>query len=48
MADKIFFDLLKEKMAELRPEGQHRKQDWAALGAQLDIALPPQKPKQRQ
>ncbi len=47
MADKNFFDLLKEKMAELRPKEKHREQDWAALGAQLNLALPQHKPKRR-
>ncbi len=40
MADKHFFDLLKDKMAELRPSEQHRDNDWAALGDRLNNALP--------
>ena len=42
MAEKNFFDLLKEKMAALRPSARHREEDWAALTARLDEALPRQ------
>ncbi len=42
MAEKNFFDLLKEKMAALRPSARHRGEDWAALTARLDQALPRQ------
>ena len=40
MAEKRFFDLLKEKMSALRPSEQHRDEDWAALGDRLNLALP--------
>ncbi len=43
MADNNFFNLLRDKMAALRPVEQHRKDDWAALGARLNVALPPRK-----
>ena len=46
MAEKNFFDLLKEKMAALRPSVRHREEDWAALTARLDQALP-QPPRDR-
>ena len=46
MVDKHFFDLLKEKAASLRPAEQHRDEDWAALGEQLNTALPIQ-PRER-
>lgn len=42
MADKTFFELLRDKMAALRPSEEHRDDDWAALGERLDAALPPQ------
>ena len=44
MADMDFFDLLKEKMAALRPSAKHRANDWDALTAQLDQAMPQQAP----
>ncbi len=47
MAEKNFFDLLKEKMAALRPTEKHRDDDWAALGGRLNVALPEQ-PHKRQ
>lgn len=49
MKDKNIFDLLKEKMADLRPTALHRKDDWAALGDRLNTALPqqPGKPQRR-
>lgn len=47
MAEKNFFDLLKEKMAALRPSAWHREADWAALTARLDQALPRQPQDQR-
>lgn len=47
MADKHFFDLLKDKTAELRPSEIHRSDDWAAMGERLNVALP-QKPRKRQ
>ncbi len=40
MADKNFFDLLKAKVAALRPADQHREEDWLALGDRLNAALP--------
>lgn len=46
MAEKNFFDLLKEKMAALHPSTRHQDADWAALSERLDEALP-QQPKQR-
>ncbi len=46
MAEKNFFDLLKEKMAALRPSAPHHEEDWAALTARLDQALP-QQPRNR-
>lgn len=42
MAEKNFFDLLKEKMAALRPSARHREDDWTALTARLNEALPQQ------
>ncbi|MBN8679269.1 MAG: hypothetical protein J0M29_13655 [Chitinophagales bacterium] len=42
MADKNFFDLLKDKMAALRPSEKHRDDDWASLGERLNAALPQQ------
>lgn len=47
MAEKNFFDLLKEKMAALRPSARHREEDWAALTARLDQALPQQQQDRR-
>jgi len=47
MAEKNFFDLLKEKMAALRPSERHRDDDWAALGDRLNVALPEQPRKRR-
>lgn len=47
MAEKNFFDLLKEKMAAFRPSARHRDEDWAALSAKLDQVLPP-RPHDRQ
>ncbi|HRI62527.1 MAG TPA: outer membrane beta-barrel protein [Saprospiraceae bacterium] len=47
MAEKNFFDLLKEKMAALRPTEKHRDDDWAALGDRLNLALPEQPRKWR-
>ncbi len=35
-------------MAELRPRDEHRNKDWAALGSQLNAALPQQHPKRKQ
>ncbi len=46
MADNHFFDLLKNKMAEMRPSDTHREADWASLGERLNAALPHQ-PRQR-
>jgi hypothetical protein len=46
MAEKNFFDLLKDKMAELRPSEKHRASDWAAMGGRLNTALP-QPPRER-
>lgn len=46
MAEKNFFELLKEKMAALRPLARHREEDWVALTAHLDQALP-QQPRDR-
>ena len=46
MADNHFFDLLKKKMAEMRPSEKHREADWASLGERLNITLP-QQPRQR-
>ncbi|MFN0035210.1 MAG: hypothetical protein ACKVUS_09090 [Saprospiraceae bacterium] len=46
MADKNFFDRLKDKMAELRPSEKHRDDDWASLGERLNAALP-QQPRER-
>lgn len=46
MAEKNFFDLLKDKMAALRPSEKHRDDDWGALGERLNAALP-QQPKGR-
>jgi hypothetical protein len=46
MADKNFFDLLKDKMAALRPSEKHREDDWGALGERLNASLP-QQPKGR-
>ena len=42
MAEKSFFDLLKAKMAALRPSAQHLEDDWAALTQRLDQTMPPQ------
>lgn len=47
MAEKNFFDLLKEKMAALRPSTRHREADWAALTARLNEALPRQQSRDR-
>lgn len=46
MAEKNFFDLLKDKMAELRPTEQHRNSDWAVMGDRLNAVLP-QPPRER-
>jgi len=46
MADNHFFDLLKNKMAEMQPSDTHREADWASLGERLNAALP-QQPRQR-
>lgn len=46
MADKNFFDLLRDKMAALRPSEKHRDDDWVALGERLNATLP-QQPKGR-
>jgi len=48
MAKKIFFDLLKEKMAALRPSARHREEDWIALTTQLDQAMPQRASERRQ
>ncbi|MFN0175473.1 MAG: hypothetical protein ACKVU0_12545 [Saprospiraceae bacterium] len=48
MADKNFFDLLRDKMAALRPSEKHRDDDWVALGERLNAALPPQPQGKRQ
>lgn len=48
MAEKNFFDLLKEKMAALRPAVRHHEEDWAALTARLDQAMPQQPRDRRQ
>lgn len=42
MAEKNFFDLLKEKMAALSPSERHRTDDWATLHDRLNVALPEQ------
>lgn len=42
MADKNFFELLKDKMAAFRPSEKHRGDDWDALGQRLNAALPQQ------
>ena len=47
MADKNFFELLKAKMAALKPREEQRQADWAALGARLDTAMPQQFPARR-
>ncbi len=47
MADKNFFDLLKDKMAALRPSEKHRDDDWNALAGHLNAALPQQPRKRR-
>ena len=47
MAEKNFFDLLKDKMAALRPSEKHRDDDWASLGGRLDAALPQQRRERR-
>lgn len=47
MAEKNFFDLLKEKMAALRASEKHRDDDWTALNDRLNMALPEQPPKRR-
>jgi len=46
MPDKNFFNLLKAKMAALRPREDQRSAGWAALKNQLDIAVP-QQPQRR-
>lgn len=43
MANKHFFDRLKDKMAELQPSEQHRGEDWVALGDRLDAMVPQKK-----
>lgn len=48
MADKNFFELLKDKMAAFRPSEKHRGDDWDALGARLNAALPQQPQGKRQ
>lgn len=40
MAEKNFFDILKEKMVDIRPTERHRQADWVALSARLDRSLP--------
>ncbi|MCK6691582.1 MAG: hypothetical protein L6Q97_05710 [Thermoanaerobaculia bacterium] len=40
MAEKFFFDILKEKMAAIKPSVRHREADWVTLSARLDHALP--------
>lgn len=47
MAEKNFFDLLKEKMAALRPSEKYRDDDWMALADRLNMALPEQSHKRR-
>lgn len=42
MPDKNFFNLLKAKMAALRPREDQRSAGWAALKNQLDTAAPQQ------
>lgn len=40
MASKNFFEMLKDKIASLRPSTRHREEDWSALADQLDQAMP--------
>ncbi len=47
MAEKNFFDLLRDKVANLQPSEQHRDQDWDAINERLDIALPQEKTRRR-
>lgn len=42
MAEKSFFDLIKEKMAALQPSTRHRDTDWASLADRLDETIPQQ------
>lgn len=42
MAEKLFFDWLKRKMATLRPSEQHREEDWLEVANRLEKAMPHQ------
>jgi hypothetical protein len=40
MTDKIFLDLLKAKVAEMKPSEKYRNNDWLSLQDSLQITLP--------
>lgn len=42
MAEKLFFDWLKRKVATLRPSEQHREEDWHDVANRLEKAMPQQ------